>query len=104
VPVLDLRARFGLPARAVDPSEHFVIAEAGDRTVALRTDAVVGLSTVDDTALADPRGAVPSAEHVPAAARLPDGLVLIHDLRTFLSAAEAASLDRALAGPAEARG
>ena len=33
-------------------------------------------------------------------ARLDDGLVLIHDLTTFLSAAEAASLDEALRAPA----
>ncbi|HEU0052651.1 MAG TPA: chemotaxis protein CheW, partial [Longimicrobium sp.] len=55
VPVLDLRARFGLPPRAVDPAEHFVIAEAGERAVALRVDRTVGIAEVDDASVAAPR-------------------------------------------------
>ena len=101
VPVLDLRGRLGLPARAVHPDEHLVIADAGGRTVAIRVDSAVELATVDDASLADPRAAVPSAEHVSAVARLPEGMVLIHDLRAFLDDAEAGALDAALA---EARG
>ena len=100
VPVLDLRARFGLPPRGVDPSEHFVVARAGERTVAIRADRAVELATVDAAALGDVRAAVPDSPYVEAAARLEDGLVLIHDLRTFLAAAEAAGLDAALAGAA----
>ena len=42
----------------------------------------------------------PSAAYVAGVAKLDDGLVLIHDLTTFLSAAETASLDEALSAPA----
>jgi len=96
VPVLDLRGRLGLPARAVRPDEHFVIAHAG-RTVAIRADRAVEIATIDGSTLADPRAAVPSAAHVSAVARLPEGMVLIHDLRAFLDPAEAGALDAALA-------
>ena len=102
VPVLDFRARVGLPSAPLDPAEHFVIADAGGRTVAVRTDRAVGLAQVPDAGVADPRAAVPGVEHVSGVARLADGVALVHDLSTFLSAAEAASLDAVLAAEAEA--
>ena len=40
--------------------------------------------------------AVPGVEYVAWVAKLPHSLVLIHDLKTFLSRAEAADLDEAL--------
>ena len=97
VAVLDLRARFGLPPRPVDPAEHFVIAHDGARTVAVRADRVVGIERVDPAAVADPRDAVPGAPWVSGAARTEGGLVLIHDLAAFLAADEAEALDAALA-------
>ena len=44
----------------------------------------------------DAKGLVPGVEHVAWVAKLPNNLVLIHDLRTFLSRAESAALDEAL--------
>src|SRR6201991_958553 len=43
VPVLDIRARFGLSSRAVQTSDHLVVARAGKRTVAIRVDRVADL-------------------------------------------------------------
>lgn len=96
-PVFDLRRRFGLAPRELDPSEHFVIARAGERVVALRVDGVVGLVEVEEGALADARAAVPSApEAVAGVARLGDGMVVVTDPAAFLLAAEAESLAGAL--------
>ena len=97
VPVLDVRARFGMPPRPVDPSESFVLAHDGWRTVALRADRVVELADAGPDALADPKSVVPASGHVRAVARLPGGLVLIQDLRAFLTVAEHDELDDALA-------
>src|SRR5258706_409789 len=47
VPVLDIRARFGLPAKALEPSDHMILADAGDRVVALRADRAIDLVQVD---------------------------------------------------------
>lgn len=94
VPVYDLRARFGLPRRDVHPSEHFVVATAGDRPAAVRADRVEGLASVADAA-AD--ASLSSSPYVTGAARLPDGMALIHDLRAFLATDEADVLDAALA-------
>lgn len=99
VPVLDIRARFGLPPRPVVPSDHLVIVRAGSRTVAVRADRAVALVPVDEAAMAsgrEVRDIVPGSRYVAGVARLPDGLVLIHDLGTFLTQAEEAALDAAV--------
>lgn len=104
-PVFDLRRRFGLPPRGLDPSEHFVIADAAGRVVALRVDAVVGLAEVEDGALAAAREAVASASGaVAGVARLRDGMVVVADPAAFLLAAEAESLDGAMEAAARGGG
>lgn len=97
VPVLDIRARFGLPAKALELSDHFVVAHAGDRAVALRVDRATDMLRIDRRLIVDARTAVPETLHVSGVALLPDGLVVIHDLAAFLSQPEQAQLERALA-------
>jgi purine-binding chemotaxis protein CheW len=99
VPVLDVRSRFRLPPKPLEPSDQLIVASAGPRVVAIRTDRTGDLVRVDASQLEDARAAVPRAEYVAGVAKLPDGLVLIHDLRTFLSESEASRLDGALRDP-----
>jgi purine-binding chemotaxis protein CheW len=98
VAVLDLRRRFELPARPLDPSEYFVLARAGDRDVALRVDRATELVSLDPADIDQAEQVLSRSRYVAGVAKLRDGLVLIHDLETFLSAAEAATVDQALAG------
>ena len=100
LPVLDIRARFRLPAKPLDPSDHFIVASAGPRGVILRVDRATHIAVVDDASVQPPQTLGPSGTYVAGVAKLDGGLVLIHDLTTFLSAAEAASLDEALVAPA----
>ena len=103
LPVLDMRRRFRLPARALRPSDHFIIAQVDARAVALRVDRAEGLLALEPGLLdATPR-MLPGVGYVAGALKLPDGLVLLHDLRTFLSAAEAMQLETALAAEERAR-
>jgi purine-binding chemotaxis protein CheW len=96
VTVLDLRARFRLPPKVLEPSDHLIVATAGPRVVALRADRALGLVRLAADLVEDPRRLVPGTEYVAGVAPVEDGLLLIHDLRTFLSASEAATLDDAL--------
>jgi purine-binding chemotaxis protein CheW len=96
VPVLDLRTRFGLPAKPVEPADHLIVAWAGPRLVALRVDRATHLVRLDPAEVEDAKGVVPGVEYVAWVAKLPFDLVLIHDLRTFLSRAESVTLDEAL--------
>jgi purine-binding chemotaxis protein CheW len=104
VPVLDVRARFRHPPSSVKPSDHLIIARAGDRLVALRVDRALDLVRLEEGDMDEARGVVPGVEYVTWVVRRPGNLVLIHDLRTFLSRAEEASLDEALSAPAEKEG
>jgi purine-binding chemotaxis protein CheW len=97
VPVYDLRIRFGMRPRALDPEDRFVLASSDERLVALHCERAERLATV-------PRSAVQRAgvfslgdRRIAGSVSLDDGLVLITDLRVFLDDAEKASLDAALA-------
>jgi purine-binding chemotaxis protein CheW len=94
VPTLDIRARFNLPPKAVEPSDHLVIAVAKRRLVAIRVDRVTDLMTLAKSDVEDVASTVPGSDLIAGVAKLDDGLLLIHDLSTFLSATEAVELDR----------
>ena len=94
-PVFDLRLRFGRPSRPVAASDHFILVRATTRLAALHVDRVLDLIDIDDSSV-DPIGSQVSSAHVAGVALLPDGMALIHDVDTFLSAAEAETLDSAL--------
>jgi purine-binding chemotaxis protein CheW len=102
IPVLDLRARFGLPPREVEPDDHLVVAWAGERLVAIRVDQAREIAHVEASAIQRAATSSPGIEHVAGVARLMDGVVLIHDLAHFLSAAESAHLDATLSTTGEA--
>jgi purine-binding chemotaxis protein CheW len=93
VPVLDIRARFNLPPKILEPSDHLVIALAKRRLVAIRVDRVTDLVTLASGDVEDLTVAVAGSHWVAGVAKLPDGLLLIHDLATFLSVTEAEALD-----------
>lgn len=94
VPVLDIRARFGLPGTPLDPHQHFIVATAAERTVALRVDRVAQIVAIDANGVESIESSTP---YVAGVIRLPDGLVLIHDLGTFLDSDESVALDAAIA-------
>jgi purine-binding chemotaxis protein CheW len=96
VPVLDIRARFQLPAKAVEHTDHLIVAWAGQRLVALRVDRALELTRLDAGDVESAETVLPGVEYVDRVAKCPEGLVLIHDLATFLSRAEADELQKAL--------
>jgi purine-binding chemotaxis protein CheW len=89
VPVLDLRSRLGLPARAAEPSDHLVVVWTWNRLVALRVDRALELAQPE---AADGTG-------VAAVVRLRDELIPLLDLRGLVSPTESAVLGSALPLP-----
>jgi purine-binding chemotaxis protein CheW len=105
VPVFNLRPRFGLPDRPPIPSDHFIVTRAGERTVVVRTDRVIDLVELPAADVRSEGAAVPGVEHLTDVARLPEGLLLICDLETFLTSAETTvELDKATAPVARGAG
>lgn len=99
-PVLDVRSRFGLPPKLLDPSQHFILAETATRLVALRVDRALDLLKVPADAIESGGRVAPGSRRTEGVARLPDGLVVIHDLERFLSSDEENALDAALSAAA----
>ncbi len=97
VPVLDIRSRFRLPQKPLQHTDHLIVAWAGARLVAIRADRVADLAHLDAEDVADLE--VAGAQYVAGVAKLSDGLVLIHDLESFLTEAETYELDEAVLLP-----
>lgn len=96
VPVFNLRRRFRLPEREMQLDDHIILARTRRRGVALVVDAVGGVveGAADDTVPA--HAVLPGTEYVAGVVKRPDGLILIHDLNTFLSLDEEQALEAAL--------
>jgi purine-binding chemotaxis protein CheW len=96
VPVFDMRARFGLRPSPIRASEHFILARAERRTVAIRADAADWIEDVADDAVIEPAAIARGLARLEGVGRLPDGLVLLQDLDAFLDQAESDALAGAL--------
>jgi purine-binding chemotaxis protein CheW len=93
VPVVDLRARFGLAPRAPRIEDHFVVASTARRTVALVVDRVIERETVAEAAM---REAPVALRGVAGLAATADGIVVLHDVEAALSLDEGAAVDAAI--------
>jgi len=64
--------------------------------VALRVDRAVDLLQIEPGHIEHAKKVVPRSEYVSGVAKVLDGLLLIHDLHTFLSEAESIAVDEAV--------
>jgi purine-binding chemotaxis protein CheW len=96
VPVVDTRRRFGLPAREVNLSDHLIIARTSRRVVALLVDVVAGVVQHSRAAITAADQILRNLDYVEGVVKLDDGLILIHDLDTFISAVEERTLEQAM--------
>ena len=103
LPVLDARRRFGMPARPPRLADVLILAHTHihtrtrARSFALAADGVLGLVEQPAGAITPAASISPQGSHVSGVVKLDDGLVLIHDVDTFLAASEQAQLADALA-------
>ena len=96
VPVVNIRARFGLDEREMRLSDALILARTPKRTVVLSADAVEGLLERPTRQFQDATSIFPELPYLQGVAKLDDGLVLIHDLASFLSLDEERELDVAM--------
>jgi purine-binding chemotaxis protein CheW len=101
VPVFDVRVRFGTNSPPIELSDHFIVARARARVVAIRADRVVKLSTIDSDDIVHAERIVSGTSYIAGIAAVDGGIVVIHDLDAFLSETEEATLDRALGASLE---
>ena len=96
IPVVNLRKRFGLAERELHLSEHIILAHTLKRAVALVVDAVKGVMECSEQEVIAAEEILPGLDYLESVTKLEGGLILIHDLGTFLSFEEEKELDAAL--------
>lgn len=96
VPVFNPRRRFHLPERELRPEDHILLARTTRRWVALVVDAVGGVVECAGNETVPADAVLPGTDYVAGVVKRPDGLILIHDLNTFLSLDEEQALETAL--------
>jgi purine-binding chemotaxis protein CheW len=99
LPLLDLRLRLGGPPTEPSATDHVVVCHVGERRVGVWLDQVTGLQEMSLDGIVEVTE-VAQARHVEGVVLHPDGTVLICDVRSFLSADEALSLERSLTAAA----
>ena len=98
IPVVDVGRRLGLPAREYGLTAHLLVARTARRRLALPVEEALGVQEVSTAAVIPPHAVLPGIGHVAGIATLPDGILFIHDLDTFLSLDEERQLGEALEG------
>jgi purine-binding chemotaxis protein CheW len=88
IPVLDVRRRFGLPVRDYGPDTYLLVARSSRHILALPVDEVLGVQEIATRDVTSPEIIFPGIAQVEGIVALPDGLLFIHNLDTFLSLEE----------------
>jgi purine-binding chemotaxis protein CheW len=95
IPVLDIRKRFNLGPKPLEPNQHIVIARTERRSVAFVTDRVIGTTESYERPVESDR-IVPGLENIRGVIKGSDGVTVIYDLDRFLSLEDEHRLDEAI--------
>lgn len=101
-PLITPRRRFRVPDRALALNDQFIVAHTGSRPVVLAVDKVFGVAEYPERDIMAADDVLPDMKYVAGIVKLADGLILIHNLDTFLSLEEETALDQALSSTGDA--
>jgi len=96
IPVVNIRRRFHLPEKDIEPTNRLIIAHTLKRTVALVVDVVLGVIETPEDRVVQTDTVLPGMDYVQGVVKMEDGMILIHDLNKFLSLEEEKTLDTAI--------
>ena len=88
VPVLSVRRRFGLPAKSVALSDHFIVIRLRDRLTVLHVDHAVELARLNAAALAEV-DVGDMKEKKPQVVKWGDCMVLLHQAQDLIASVDA---------------
>jgi purine-binding chemotaxis protein CheW len=96
IPVVNIRRRFRLSEKDIEPTNRLIIARTLKRTVALVVDVVLGVIETAEDRIVKADTVLPGMDYVQGVVKMEDGMILIHDLNKFLSLEEEQTLDNAI--------
>ena len=85
IPVIDVRRRYGLPAKPYDLDTQLLIATANDRTLAMMVDEVSEVLALSIDSIEPPEAIGPELEYLSAVGKVGDRLILILDPDTLMA-------------------
>jgi len=88
IPLMDMRARFGLRTQPLSPEHRFIVVNTHGRPVAMWVDSVHGILTYTPDSLVGSEGLIVGARSFAGILRTPEGIVVIHDPEAFISESE----------------
>lgn len=101
IAVLNLRQRFGLPLAQAKLSDFLLVANTGQRKIALWVDKALGVTPLNVKQFTEPGQLTAHTQYLKGVVEAEDSrgnhLILVQDLATLLSDAEQHSLQQALA-------
>lgn len=96
IPVVNIRRRLNLGARAISLTDRLVFAHTARRPVALVVDEVINVVEGTSDRRISIEHVLPPVPHIKGVMKFNDGMIFIHDLDTFLDLKEEEALDSAL--------
>jgi purine-binding chemotaxis protein CheW len=96
LPVVNVRRRFRLMEREMEPTDRLILAKTSLRRMALLVDSVTGVIERTEGDVVPANAIVPGTEYIEGVTQLDENILLIHDLDGFLSLDEERALDDAL--------
>jgi len=96
IPVVDVRKRFGVVTREIDPNDQLVIADTGKRKLALWVDTVNGVNSMTQQQNFETKEIMSFAQFIKGVAKIENDMILIYDLEQFLNLTEEMELEQAL--------
>jgi purine-binding chemotaxis protein CheW len=102
VPIISLRARFGLEERPIGIDDHLIVCRTSDRPMALLVDNVADIIEIDESRIIQQQSILREMDYIEGVLKMDDGMILIHDLERVLSTEESMKLDQVLKKEGEA--
>jgi purine-binding chemotaxis protein CheW len=96
IPVIDLRKRFCLPERELEPNDWFILAHTQKRDVIIVVDPVTEVIESPNEDIITAESLLPHTDYIKGIAKINGGIILINNIDKFLSLDEEHALDAAM--------
>jgi len=96
IPILNIRRKFRLQERVIDPDDNIVIVKGSKWTVAFAVDSVEGIITRKQEEIIPAESILPDMQYTEGVVKIHDNIVFLHDIDKALSLEEKDKLEAVL--------